>query len=65
MEGIGGTPALLGPGSLHLWLGEALGIGLTPGLGSEPWACCLVISDSLVSFLEAGGGAGGAGPRAG
>lgn len=34
-----------GLGSLYLWLGEALGIGLTPGQGSQPLSCCTVISD--------------------
>lgn len=56
MEGTGRTPGpqwALGSGlwttaGLHLWLGEVLRAGLTPGLGAQPWAYFLVISDSLV-----------------
>lgn len=53
MEGVGRTPGpqeALGfePGSLRLWLVEPLGVGLTPGPGSQHWSCCPVISDSPV-----------------
>lgn len=48
---------LLGFGlnSLYLWLGEALGIGLTLGLGSQPLSCCIVISDSPFLTLQPAG----------
>lgn len=55
MEGVMRTPwwALgFGPGSLHLWLVETLGVGLTLGLSSQPWSCCPVISDSLFQTLQ-------------
>lgn len=55
MEGVVRTPwwALgFGPGSLHLWPVETLGVGLIPGLSSQPWSCCPVISDSPFETLQ-------------
>lgn len=55
MEGVVKTPwwALgFGPGSLHLWLIETLGVGLTSGLSSQHWSCCPVISDSRFQTLQ-------------
>lgn len=48
-------PLGFGLSSLYLWLGEALGIGPTPGLGSQPLSCCTVISDSFFLTLQPAG----------